>query len=177
MVYPSDDRKKNLVNCGVAMQHLKQAWVQLSDEDGVMILAEDVATGEKELRLSLLCNVHLQDYSRCITSGLLDLLLEWIQNLDEGRLKMKANCSIINVGMKQKMALDKQFFSNLGLAKTYTYKKLVEGLFRPAYVEALGNVILKSMTSDFRDFVAGGTAWKRYLVHLVFVGYKVSNRV
>ncbi|KAI3948811.1 hypothetical protein MKX01_022225 [Papaver californicum] len=112
MVVPSDNRKKNLVNCGVALQYLKQAGVQLFDEDGVRIVAEDVAMGEKELTLSLLWNmfIHLQlpllinkmllyeevskvkaanvDYSRWITSGQLDFLLEWIQAIS-GKYELK----------------------------------------------------------------------------------------
>jgi abnormal spindle-like microcephaly-associated protein len=36
---------------------MKQAQVPLSDSDGVTILAEDIAAGDKELSLSLLWNV------------------------------------------------------------------------------------------------------------------------
>lgn len=59
---PSDTRKKNLVNCGLALQHLKQASVPLYDEEGTVILGEDVVDGDKELTISLLWNVfvHLQ---------------------------------------------------------------------------------------------------------------------
>ncbi|KAL7213508.1 hypothetical protein ACSBR2_016103 [Camellia fascicularis] len=62
MLVPSDTRKKNVVNCGVALQQLKQAGVPLFDEDGSMIVAEDIVSGDKELTLSLLWNifVHLQ---------------------------------------------------------------------------------------------------------------------
>ncbi|KAK2974799.1 hypothetical protein RJ640_005583 [Escallonia rubra] len=62
MVIPSDTRKKNLVNCGIALQHLKQAGVPLDDEDGAVIIGEDIVDGEKELAISLLWNifVHLQ---------------------------------------------------------------------------------------------------------------------
>ncbi|GMP75453.1 hypothetical protein CsSME_00032538 [Camellia sinensis var. sinensis] len=42
MLVPSDTRKKNVVNCGVALQQLKQAGVPLFDEDGSMIVAEDI---------------------------------------------------------------------------------------------------------------------------------------
>lgn len=42
-----------------------------------------------------------------------------------------------------KMIIEKQFFSHPGLAKAYAYNKKVEGLYRPGYFEALGNVILK----------------------------------
>lgn len=42
-----------------------------------------------------------------------------------------------------KMILEKQFFSHSGLAKGYSYNRKVEGLYRPGYYEALGNIILK----------------------------------
>ncbi|GMP75454.1 hypothetical protein CsSME_00032538 [Camellia sinensis var. sinensis] len=57
MLVPSDTRKKNVVNCGVALQQLKQAGVPLFDEDGSMIVAEDIVSGDKELTLSLLWNI------------------------------------------------------------------------------------------------------------------------
>lgn len=62
IVVPSDTRKKNLANCGIALQCLRQAGVMLYDEDGMMIMEDDVANGDKELTLSLLWNifVHLQ---------------------------------------------------------------------------------------------------------------------
>lgn len=62
LVIPSDTRKKNLVNCGIALQHLKHAGVPLYDEDGTVIVGEDIVNGDKELTLSLLWNifVHLQ---------------------------------------------------------------------------------------------------------------------
>ncbi|KAJ6397097.1 hypothetical protein OIU77_022022 [Salix suchowensis] len=62
MVVPSDTRKRNLANCGLALQYLKRAGVTLQDEDGMTILEDDVANGDKELTVSLLWNifVHLQ---------------------------------------------------------------------------------------------------------------------
>ncbi|KAB2601009.1 abnormal spindle-like microcephaly-associated protein-like protein [Pyrus ussuriensis x Pyrus communis] len=62
MVVPADTLKKNMANCGIALQYLKQAGVVLHDEDGMMIVADDIAGGDKELTLSLLWNmfVHLQ---------------------------------------------------------------------------------------------------------------------
>ncbi|GFS29885.1 hypothetical protein Acr_00g0008960 [Actinidia rufa] len=62
ILVPSDTRKKNVVNCGIAMQHLKQAGVPLFDEDGSIIVGEDIVSGDKELTLSLLWNIfiHLQ---------------------------------------------------------------------------------------------------------------------
>lgn len=61
-VVPSDTHKKNLANCGIVLQYLKQAGVSLYDDDGMVIVGEDVANGDKELILSLLWNifVHLQ---------------------------------------------------------------------------------------------------------------------
>ncbi|XP_028767797.1 abnormal spindle-like microcephaly-associated protein homolog isoform X2 [Neltuma alba] len=103
IVVPSDTYKKNLANCGLALQYLKKAGVLLHDEDNMMIEAEDVANGDKELVLSLLWNifVHLQlpllvDKSCLLeeigkirglgvnainnaNSSSLELLLNWIQ--------------------------------------------------------------------------------------------------
>ncbi|XP_010538826.1 PREDICTED: abnormal spindle-like microcephaly-associated protein homolog [Tarenaya hassleriana] len=42
-----------------------------------------------------------------------------------------------------KMVINKQFFAHDGFAKTYAYNKMVEGLYKPGYYEALGTVILK----------------------------------
>ncbi|KAG9136451.1 hypothetical protein Leryth_023332, partial [Lithospermum erythrorhizon] len=101
MVVPSDSRKKSLVNCDTALQYLKQTSVPLFDDDGIAIVRDDIANGDKELLLSLLWNmfVHLQvpllvnkkilaeeiykirgvveEYPS--TSTLLDMLLKWIQ--------------------------------------------------------------------------------------------------
>ncbi|GAV57034.1 LOW QUALITY PROTEIN: CH domain-containing protein/Arm domain-containing protein/IQ domain-containing protein [Cephalotus follicularis] len=62
LVVPSDTHKKNLANCCIALQLLRQAGIMLCDEDGMTIEADDVANGDKELILSLLwnCFVHLQ---------------------------------------------------------------------------------------------------------------------
>ncbi|XP_057498724.1 LOW QUALITY PROTEIN: uncharacterized protein LOC130783194 [Actinidia eriantha] len=105
IVVPSDTRKKNAVNCGIAMQHLKQAGVLLFDEDGSIIVGEDIVSGDKELTLSLLWNIfiHLQlpllikktllleEISRIRgvneehlhNSTLLGMLLKWIQAICE----------------------------------------------------------------------------------------------
>ncbi|KAK9267758.1 hypothetical protein L1049_010192 [Liquidambar formosana] len=106
-VVPSDTVKKNLVNCGIALECLRQAGVPLYDEDGTMIVGEDIAHGDKELTLSLLWNmfVHLQlpllinkallfeeiskirgfdaDFPMNTTSTLLEMLLNWIQAICE----------------------------------------------------------------------------------------------
>ncbi|XP_074586575.1 uncharacterized protein LOC141842259 [Curcuma longa] len=42
-----------------------------------------------------------------------------------------------------KMVIETQFFSQVELARSYAYNKLVEGLYKPGYHEALGSVILK----------------------------------
>lgn len=62
MVVPSDTRKKSLVNCGTVLQFLREAGVPLCDQDGTLIMAEDIVDGDKELTISLLWNifVHLQ---------------------------------------------------------------------------------------------------------------------
>lgn len=61
MAVPSDTHKKHLSNCGTALQYLKEAGVVLHD-DGLMIVEDDIANGDKELTISLLWNmfVHLQ---------------------------------------------------------------------------------------------------------------------
>ncbi|KAM5588662.1 hypothetical protein ABKV19_006897 [Rosa sericea] len=62
MAVPSDTHKKHLANCGTALQYLKEAGVVLHDDDGMMIVEDDIADGDKELTISLLWNmfVHLQ---------------------------------------------------------------------------------------------------------------------
>ncbi|CAJ1941314.1 unnamed protein product [Sphenostylis stenocarpa] len=62
IVVPSDTPKKKLSNCGLALQYIRQAGGSLLDEDGITIVADDIANGDKELTLSLLWNmfVHLQ---------------------------------------------------------------------------------------------------------------------
>ncbi|XP_015574312.1 abnormal spindle-like microcephaly-associated protein isoform X2 [Ricinus communis] len=105
MVVPSDTRKKNLVNCGIALQYLKHAGVRLCDDDGMMIMEDDIANGDKELTISLLWSMFIQlqlpllinskilveeilkihgtnvDTSKNInlSSASLQLLLNWIQ--------------------------------------------------------------------------------------------------
>ncbi|CAH2078334.1 unnamed protein product [Thlaspi arvense] len=78
MVVPSDNRKKNLANCRIALQYLKDAGVSLKDNEGMMITGEDVADGDRELTISLLWNmfVHLQFLVDCCTC-----LLNFIGNL------------------------------------------------------------------------------------------------
>ncbi|XP_072951078.1 uncharacterized protein [Typha angustifolia] len=44
-----------------------------------------------------------------------------------------------------KMIIEKQLFSHMGIAKAFSYSKLVEGLHRPGYFESLGNIILKRL--------------------------------
>ncbi|AES92611.2 putative abnormal spindle-like microcephaly-associated protein [Medicago truncatula] len=100
---PSDTRKKNMVNSGVALQYLRLAGVSLLDEDGTMIVADDIVNGDRELTISLLWNmfIHLQlpllvDKTSLVgeiskirglgtelmtgaNSSSLELLLKWIQ--------------------------------------------------------------------------------------------------
>ncbi|ONI10013.1 hypothetical protein PRUPE_4G023200 [Prunus persica] len=106
MVVPADTHKKHLANCGIALQYLRQAGVALHDEDGMMILEDDIAHGDKELTLSLLWNmfVHFQlpllikktnlaeeickirgngDNLINFESSSLEMLLKWIQAICE----------------------------------------------------------------------------------------------
>ncbi|KAE9621459.1 putative abnormal spindle-like microcephaly-associated protein [Lupinus albus] len=104
---PSDTTTKNLANCVLALQYLRQAGVSLQDEDGMMIVADDIVNGDKELTLSFLWNmfVHLQlpllvdktslvgeiskirglgmDLTNSSNCCSLDLLLNWIQAVCE----------------------------------------------------------------------------------------------
>ncbi|KAJ4703151.1 Abnormal spindle-like microcephaly-associated protein-like [Melia azedarach] len=91
MVVPSDNQRKNLGNCGIALLYLRKAGVKLCDEDGTEIVEDDVANGDKELTLSLLwnmfvdlqeiCKIHgtSADLLNSVDSSPLDLLLNWIQ--------------------------------------------------------------------------------------------------
>ncbi|KAL3742143.1 hypothetical protein ACJRO7_017602 [Eucalyptus globulus] len=103
LVVPADTMKKNVANCGIALQYLKQSGVPLKDEDGMTIEADDVACGDKELTLSLLWNMFLYlqlpllidkeilaeevsrvrgvfvDKSIIHDCSLLDVILNWIQ--------------------------------------------------------------------------------------------------
>ncbi|KAI5414614.1 uncharacterized protein LOC127138374 isoform X3 [Lathyrus oleraceus] len=115
IVVPSDTRKKNLVNCGVALQYLRLAGVSLHDEDDTMIATDDIIYGDKELTISLLWNmfVRLQlpllvdktslvgeiskirgldtDLASDANSSSLDLLLKWIQAVCDNY-----NCTVDN---------------------------------------------------------------------------------
>ncbi|XP_022139862.1 abnormal spindle-like microcephaly-associated protein homolog isoform X3 [Momordica charantia] len=101
IIVPSDTQKKNLANCGKAVQYLKQAGVALCDEDGMITVGDDIANGDKEIILSLLSNmfVHLQlplivnknllveevckirgvETSEIVNSTHLEVILNWIQ--------------------------------------------------------------------------------------------------
>lgn len=111
-----------------------------------------------------------------------------LQNIDERRLKMKANCPIVtDLRLKEnatrvflcynpewlriglhivlggdcllqsgswkrdkevfflKHLLEKQLFGQNVAATTFAHNKIVEGLHRTGYTEALGNIILKRM--------------------------------
>ncbi|GMI72737.1 hypothetical protein like AT4G21820 [Hibiscus trionum] len=121
IVVPSDTQKKNLANCGVALQYLEQAGVMLCDEDGLKITGDDIAGGDKEFTVSLLWNifVHLQlpllidkttiadeiskiggfnmDNLNVISSTLMGMLLNWIQAICEKYdLKIDSFSSLVN---------------------------------------------------------------------------------
>lgn len=107
------------------------------------------------------------------------------QNIDEGRLKMKAHCPIVtDMALKEKstrvlmcynptwlriglyiifggdsllneggtsnqedaflkLIIENQFFTHMVIARSYAYNKLVGGLYRPGFFEAMGSIILK----------------------------------
>ncbi|XP_075090893.1 uncharacterized protein LOC107824776 isoform X2 [Nicotiana tabacum] len=97
MVVPSDTRKKSLVNCGTVLQFLREAGVPLCDQDGTLIMAEDIVDGDKELTISLLWNifVHLQQNSSSCNH--LDMLLNWIQAICESYdLKVENFSSLVD---------------------------------------------------------------------------------
>ncbi|XP_022036907.1 abnormal spindle-like microcephaly-associated protein homolog isoform X1 [Helianthus annuus] len=120
VVVPSDDRKKNLVNCEISLKYLKQIGVPLIDEDGTEIITEDIVNGDKELIISLLWNmfVHLQlpllinnelisDEIIKINgpevqtlpnaSSHLDMLFEWIKAIcDNYDLKVESFTSLVD---------------------------------------------------------------------------------
>ncbi|KAE8728682.1 HSP20-like chaperones superfamily protein [Hibiscus syriacus] len=60
IVVPSDTLKKNLANCGVALQYLREAGVVLCDEDGLKITRDDIAERDKERTVSLLWNIFVR---------------------------------------------------------------------------------------------------------------------
>ncbi|KAL8192555.1 hypothetical protein R6Q57_027740 [Mikania cordata] len=119
VVVPSDDRKKNLANCELSLEYMKQIGVSLIDEDGIEIITEDIVNGDKELIISLLWNmfVHLQ-LPLLINNGLiseeiakiraleeilpnksshLEMLLEWIKAIcDNYDLKVENFTSLVD---------------------------------------------------------------------------------
>ncbi|XP_016723501.2 abnormal spindle-like microcephaly-associated protein homolog isoform X4 [Gossypium hirsutum] len=121
IVVPSDTHKKNLANCGVALQYLREAGVMLCDEDGLKITRDDVADRDTELTLSLLWNIFVRlqlpllidrttiaseiskirgfnmDKLNVINSTNLGMLLNWIQAICENYgLKVDSFSSLVN---------------------------------------------------------------------------------
>ncbi|KAB1226823.1 hypothetical protein CJ030_MR1G005057 [Morella rubra] len=81
IVVPSETRKKNLANCGIALQYLRHAGIMLHDEDGVMIIADDVANGDK-LTLCLLEPLRSADAARMFKAS-----QAWWQDMVERNYK------------------------------------------------------------------------------------------
>ncbi|GMH15791.1 hypothetical protein Nepgr_017632 [Nepenthes gracilis] len=138
LIIPSETRKKKTVNCGIALQYLKQAGVPLCDDDGTMACEEDIANGDKELTLSVLWNMflHLQlsllitktvlsdEISKirkapveCIgleTSTHLDMILNWMKAICENyHYKMENFASLVD-GKAMWCLLDFYFGKELG---------------------------------------------------------------
>ncbi|KAH1048693.1 hypothetical protein J1N35_039477 [Gossypium stocksii] len=120
IVVPSDTHKKNLANCDVALQYLREAGVMLCDEDGLKITRDDVADRDTELTLSLLWNIFVRlqlpllidrttiaseiskirgfnmDKLNVINSTNLGMLLNWIQAICENYgLKVDSFSSLV----------------------------------------------------------------------------------
>ncbi|RVW45903.1 Abnormal spindle-like microcephaly-associated protein-like [Vitis vinifera] len=129
MVVPSDTHKKNLANCGIALQYLKQAGVSLYDDDGMVIVGEDVANGDKELTLSLLWNIFCSlavttsnqqnDISKNDISSPLEMLLKWIQAVCESYdFKIENFASLVD-GKAMWCLLDYYFRKELHCSRSY----------------------------------------------------------
>ncbi|KAF5742181.1 abnormal spindle-like microcephaly-associated protein [Tripterygium wilfordii] len=170
LVVPSDSRKKNLANCGIALQCLKQVGATIFDEDGVMIMAEDIVNGDKELTLSLLWNVfvHLQlpllinktilaeeilkiqgfnvDPLDSSSSTSLDMLLNWIRAICEKYDFKIDNFSSLVDGKAIWCLLDfyfrKELFCSCSLKDTYDMKGEKSIMSDADYTDAVHNYML-----------------------------------
>ncbi|CAA2992467.1 abnormal spindle-like microcephaly-associated homolog isoform X2 [Olea europaea subsp. europaea] len=179
VVVPSDTLKKSMVNCGIALQYLKEAGVSLLDEDGTEIIGEDVVNGDKELTLSLLWNmfVHLQLpllINKCLlseeiskirgvvveqssTQSILDLLLGWVQAICESYdLKIENYSSLLD-GKAMWCLLD--YYFRKELVCSCSFKDLdattnkVSIMSAVEYTDAVHNFILtQKLTSLLGNF-------------------------
>ncbi|KAL1146893.1 hypothetical protein V6Z11_A10G015900 [Gossypium hirsutum] len=100
IVVPSDTHKKNLANCGVALQYLREAGVMLCDEDGLKITRDDLpllidrTTIASEISKIRGFNM---DKLNVINSTNLGMLLNWIQAICENYgLKVDSFSSLVN---------------------------------------------------------------------------------
>ncbi|KAL6567489.1 hypothetical protein OROGR_001157 [Orobanche gracilis] len=97
VVVPSDTQKKRLVNCGIALQYLKQAGVPFVDEDGTEIIRDGVGNGDKEITLTLLWNMFAHLQANSSTQTPVDLLISWIQAICETyELKVESQSSLLD---------------------------------------------------------------------------------
>ncbi|XP_057963277.1 uncharacterized protein LOC131154486 isoform X3 [Malania oleifera] len=181
VIVPSDTRKKNLINCGIALQYLKQAGVPLYDEDGMMIVGEDLANGDKELMLSLLWNmfVHLQlpilvnktllyeeiykirgvdaDPPNYDTSTYLEMILTWIQAICENYDIQVDNFASLVDGKAMWCLLDYYFRKELHCSSSYKDANEVNGeesiVSVADYTDAVHNFILsQKLTTILGNF-------------------------
>ncbi|KAG0481539.1 hypothetical protein HPP92_012397 [Vanilla planifolia] len=95
VVSPSDTSKKNLQNCKIAVQFLKDYGVLLSDSDGVMITATDIANGDRELTCSMLWNVFVKMQSPLLISK--NLLLTEIAKISNSNLELFKDSTVTEV--------------------------------------------------------------------------------
>ncbi|PWA94869.1 IQ motif, EF-hand binding site [Artemisia annua] len=164
VVIASDDRKKNMANCEIALKYLKQSGVPLHDEDGTEIITEDIVNGDKELVISLLWNmfVHLQlpllinnklvtDEITNIrgpeailpnTSSQLEMLLEWIKAIcDNYDLKVENLASLVD-GKAMWCLLDYYFRKELCNDTSNKETNEVSIMSASDYVDAVHNFLL-----------------------------------
>ncbi|KAF4372521.1 hypothetical protein F8388_027194 [Cannabis sativa] len=93
-------------------------------------LVTDVGLRDKAIR-TLLC------YNPIWLRIGLYIILGGESLLSEGDVKFDEEIAFL------RMVIEKQFFMHADLAKSYAYNKMVEGVYRPGYYEALGSVVLK----------------------------------
>ncbi|GMI93317.1 hypothetical protein like AT4G21820 [Hibiscus trionum] len=168
IVVPSDTHKKNLANCGVALQYLREAGVMLCDEDGLKIMRDDIADRDKELTLSLLWNIFVRlqlpllidkttiggeiskirgfnmDNLNVINSSNLGMLLNWIQAIGEKYgLRIESFSSLAN-GKAIWCVLDYYFRIELSCSNKNSHETRGEESIVSAtdYTDAVHNFVL-----------------------------------
>ncbi|KAG5516511.1 hypothetical protein RHGRI_037278 [Rhododendron griersonianum] len=163
ILVPSDSHKKNVANCGIAMQHLKQAGVPLFDEDGSVIVGEDIVSGDKELTLSLLWNIFIHLQLPLLINK--TLLLEEISRIRGGNAESSNNSTLLGMLLNWIQAICESYdfrvdgFASLVDGKAmwclldYYFRKELDCSCSPTDVgETSGETSIMSL-SDYTDAV------------------------